>query len=105
MTDELRELLQDIQTKLAVLPVMQAQLAALPAMRAQLNGLPLIHRALGNVQHDIRMLRAAVNEFALTNVTKGEIQALHDDVDRVMATQLELESRVLTVEQRLDEQE
>ena len=59
--------------------------STLASMRAQLDGLPLISRAVTVVQQDVRALRAAFNDFALTNTTAGEIQALHHDVNRVQA--------------------
>ena len=62
-------------------------------MRAQLDGLPLISRAVTVVQQDVRALRAALNDFASTNTTAGEIEALHQDVNRVQAENAEPPSR------------
>ena len=53
------------------------RLAALAPMRAHLDGLPLINRGVTVIQQDVRALRAAFNDFALTNTTAGEIEALH----------------------------
>ena len=64
------------------------QLVVLPTMRAQLDGLPLINRAVTVLQQESRSLKAAFNDFALTNTTTGEIQALHDDVNRVQAERI-----------------
>jgi hypothetical protein len=61
------------------------RLATLALIRAQLDGLPLINRAVTVVQQDVPALRAAFNDFALTNTTAGEIEALHQDVNRVQA--------------------
>jgi ubiquinone biosynthesis protein UbiJ len=67
-------------------------------MAAKLDGLPTINRALTVVQQELRALKAAFNDFARTNVTTGEIEALHEDVNRVMAQQTELETRLATLE-------
>jgi hypothetical protein len=72
--------------------------AELAPMRAQLDGLPIIGRKLSVIQQDLRSLRTAFNDFARTNVTSGEIEALHTDVDATMAKQTELEMRLATIE-------
>jgi hypothetical protein len=41
-------------------------------MRAQLDGLPLINRAVTVLQQESRSLKAAFNDFALTNTTAGD---------------------------------
>ena len=75
----------------------------LAPIRAQLDGLPVINRALTVLQQEMRSLRAAFNDFARTNVTAGEVEALHADVNRVQAENAELQTRLATVE-RLVEQ-
>jgi hypothetical protein len=80
-----------------------ARLAALTSIRAQLDGLPLISRAVTVVQQDVRALRAAFNDFALTNTTAGEIEALHQDVNRVQAENAELAVKVATLERLVRE--
>ncbi len=86
---------------------MRAQLAGLDAkvspMRAQLDGLPLINRSLTVLQQETRALRAAFNDFARTNVTAGEIEALHADVNRVQAENAELQTRLATIERLLED--
>lgn len=77
--------------------------ARLTPMRAQLDGLPLISRAVTVVQQDVRALRAAFNDFALTNTTAGEIEALHQDVNRVQAENAELAVKVATLERLVRE--
>jgi ubiquinone biosynthesis protein UbiJ len=79
--------------------VLRAELAPI---RAQLDGLPLISRSLVVLQQEVRALKAAFNDFARTNVTAGEIEALHADVNRVMAENAALEARLATLE-RLNE--
>jgi prefoldin subunit 5 len=75
----------------------------LAPIRAQLDGLPVINRALTVLQQDMRSLRAAFNDFARTNVTAGEVEALHADVNRVQAENAALQARVATVERLLEQ--
>jgi uncharacterized coiled-coil DUF342 family protein len=86
---------------------MRTQLDGLRAdvapMRAQLDGLPLINRSVTVIQQEVRALRAAFNDFALTNPTSGEIDALHTDVNRVQAENAELAARVMTLERLVRE--
>jgi hypothetical protein len=74
----------------------------LAPIRAQLDGLPVINRALTVLQQDMRSLRAAFNDFARTNVTAGEVEALHADVNRVQAENAELLARLATVERLVE---
>jgi len=74
----------------------------LAPIRAQLDGLPVINRALTALQQDMRALRAAFNDFARTNVTAGEVEALHADVNRVQTENAELQARLATVERLLE---
>ncbi len=77
--------------------------AELAPMRAHRDGLPLMSRKLTVVQQEVRAIKAAFNDFALTNPTKGEIEALHEDVNRVQAENMELATRLATVERLLEE--
>lgn len=77
--------------------------AELALIQARADGLPLIGRAVTALQQDARALRAAFNDFALTNVTAGEIQALHNDVDRVQSRDMEIRTRLATIERILRE--
>jgi chromosome segregation ATPase len=77
--------------------------ATLLPMRAQLDGLPFINRAVTTIQQEVRAVRAAFNDFALTNPTVGEIQALHHDVNRVQAENAELAHKVATLERLVRE--
>ncbi len=100
----LREQVSDLRAQIADL---DAKLAGLDAkvspMRAQLDGLPLINRSLTVLQQETRALRAAFNDFARTNVTAGEIEALHADVNRVQAENAELQTRLATIERLLED--
>jgi len=75
----------------------------LEAIRPLVDGIPLMNRKLTAVEQQGRMLKAAFNDFALTNPTSGEIQALHEDVNRVQAEYTELATRLITVERLIRE--
>lgn len=82
----------------AELAPMKAQLNGLPSIKAQLDSMPMLNRAVTVLQQEVRALRAAFNEFAKTNPTSGEIEALHFDVNRVQAENAELTHRLTTLE-------
>ena len=84
---ELRSELADVKSELAV-------------VSARVIGLPLIGNAIDVLQRDNRLLRAAINDLSRTNITAGEVEALHEDVDRALAGQARLEARIATLEQR-----
>jgi cell division protein FtsB len=60
-------------------------------------------RALDILQQDTRLIRAAVNDIARTNVTSGEVEALHHDVNRVQAENATLAAKVATLERLVHE--
>src|SRR5271165_4926186 len=102
--ETLRTELAPIGTLLAGLDAKVSGLeASVAPMRAQLDGLPLINRSLTVLHQETRALRAAFNDFARTNVTAGEIEALHADVNRVQAENAELQTRLATVERLLEQ--
>jgi hypothetical protein len=68
------------------------------ALRPLIDGFPLMQRAVTVIQQEVRSLKAAFNDFALTNPTSGEIEALHADVNRVQAENVELATKVATLE-------
>jgi len=82
---------------------LEAMRAEVVPIRARLDGLPLINRTVTGIQQDARSLKAAVNDFAATNVTTGEITALHEDVNRALAANIELEARIITLERLVRE--
>jgi prefoldin subunit 5 len=90
MTDE--ELTETLRRELAP---MRSELATI---RARVDGLPLIGSAIETLRHDVRTLRAAINDMARINITAGEVEALHADIDRLQTKQLELETRLTTLE-------
>lgn len=103
----MRQQLAELAPIRAQIAGLETRLAALDAkvapLRAQLDGLPLISRSLTVLQQETRALRAAFNDFARSNVTAGEIDALHADVNRVQAENAELQARLATVERLVDE--
>lgn len=68
------------------------------AIRARVDGLPFIGAAIESLRHDVRTLRAAINDMARVNITAGEVEALHADLDRLQSKQMELETRLATLE-------
>ena len=46
----------------------------------------------------MRNLRAVINDMARVDITVGEVEALHADIDRMQTKQLELETRIATLE-------
>jgi hypothetical protein len=77
--------------------------AELSTVRARVDGVPLTNRSLTVVQQELRSLKAAFNDFARTNVTAGEIEVLHEDVNRVQAENAELSTRIVTLERLIEE--
>jgi chromosome segregation ATPase len=77
--------------------------AELVPIKAKLDGLPILNRHLITTQREVRMLTTAFNDFALENATKGEIEALHEHVDRVQAENVTLQVRLETVERLIRE--
>ena len=72
-------------------------------VRIRVDGLPLLGVAVETLRQDVRMTRAAINDMARVNITAGEVEAMHTDIDRTMARQDEIERRLVTLE-RLNEQ-
>jgi prefoldin subunit 5 len=72
--------------------------AELAYIRSRVDGLPLIGAAVETLRHDLRLVRAAINDMARTNITAGEVEAMHADIDQMQTKQLELETRIVTLE-------
>ena len=89
--DEFRSILR---AELATLRAeLRAELAAVRAeiatVRIRTDGLPLLGSAIDALQRDVRLVRAAINDMGRTNITAGEVEALHADVDRALALHTE----------------
>ena len=72
--------------------------AELAPIRARVDGLPVIGIAIESLRQDMRILRAAVNDIARLSTTTGDLEAMHDDINRVQTKQDELEARIITLE-------
>jgi len=57
-------------------------------------------RMLNVLQQDVRLIRAAVNDIARVDVTSGEVEALHHDVNRLQQEVSELAVRIEIMESR-----
>ena len=77
--------------------------AALDAMRPNVDGIPFLQRTLSTVQQEQRMMKAAINEIARTQFTSSEVDALHADVNAVQARDMELQTRLVTLEREIKE--
>jgi predicted nucleic acid-binding Zn-ribbon protein len=73
----------------------------LDTMEPVINGIPIINQKLTELRHEVRQVKTAVNDFAREQVTPGEIEALHADVNKTMSKDDALEARIATIEQRL----
>jgi len=51
----------------------------------RVDGIPLLGALIDTLRHDVRTLRAAINDMTRVNITVGEVEALHADIDRVQA--------------------
>src|SRR5262245_60069680 len=76
-------------------------------IKVQISGLPLpgtwiaeLRDAVRQQQQDLRMLRAAVNDMARINITGGEVEAIHTDLQRIEAEQIEIKARLARLEQQ-----
>lgn len=67
----------------------------------ELQGMTAGHtRTLNVLQQDVRLIRAAVNDIARTDVTSGEVEAIHHDLNRLQQQVSELTARLEIVERR-----
>jgi ubiquinone biosynthesis protein UbiJ len=69
-------------------------------VRTRVDGVPILGVAIETLRHDVRTLRAAINDMARVNITAGEVEALHADVDRMGTKQIELEARLSALERQ-----
>jgi ubiquinone biosynthesis protein UbiJ len=86
-------------TELEILRAIQSDLASVKTDMAGVKVDVRSHTGLLDILlQDVRLLRSAVNDIARTNVTSGEIGALHHDVNRVQQGLANLEARVEVIE-------
>jgi hypothetical protein len=72
-------------------------------IRVRVDGMPFLGASIESLRHDVRLLRAAINDMARVNITAGEVEALHADLDRLQSGHSELATRLATVERVLGE--
>ena len=86
-------------TELEILRQIQADMAEtrseLATLNRQVSGQG---RLLNILQQDTREIRSAINDMARTEVTAGEVETLHHDVNRVQQGLADLEARVEVIE-------
>ena len=100
----LRTELAPMHTKLDALESAVATVeSTLASVRPNIAGVPMIQRAVSVIRQEQRLLKAAINDVARTQMTAGEAEALHDDVNAVQATHMELETRILELERQVKE--
>jgi ubiquinone biosynthesis protein UbiJ len=92
LRDEMRAGFAEIRAELASV---RGELAN---VRTRVDGVPILGVAIETLRHDVRTLRAAINDMARINITAGEVEALHADVDRMGTKQIELEARLSALE-------
>jgi hypothetical protein len=89
------------------LEALRAELAPitrrLAAIEPAAAGIPFIQRGIETLRHEIRQIKFAINDVAAIQMTSGEAEALHDDVDKTMNKQNELEARIVTLERLIKE--
>jgi len=91
----------DTDTILAALNGLEERLIArLSAVEARVSGLPLVGEAITVLQREVRLIRAALNDMARTNITAGEVEAMHTDIDRALTELRDLAARIATLEQQ-----
>jgi chromosome segregation ATPase len=97
----LRGLQADLASVKADLASVKADLASVKTDVAALQRQGASHtRTLDVLRQDVRMIRAAVNDIARTDVTSGEVEALHHDLNRLQQDFADLTARVDLIEGR-----
>jgi ubiquinone biosynthesis protein UbiJ len=99
MTDD------DLRTILQAIAGLQAEFAPvreqLKIIEIKVSGIPLIAESTHDLRRDLRMVKAAINDMARVNITAGEVEALHEEIDKIQAENAELATRLATVERLL----
>jgi hypothetical protein len=94
LRDDMRQELVGVRPELAGIR------RELSLVRPRVDGVPLIGAAIETLRHDVRTPPAAINDMARVNITAGEVEALHADIDRMQTRQMELEARIAALEGR-----
>jgi len=72
------------------------------SLEARVIGLPIIGESIAVLQRNMRMLTAAINDMARVNITAGEVEALHTELEQLAAKQNEIEAQLLQTRERVD---
>jgi chromosome segregation ATPase len=97
----LRGLQADLASVKADLASVKTDLASVKTDVAALQRQGASHtRTLDVLRQDVRMIRAAVNDIARTDVTSGEVEALHHDLNQLQRDFADLAARVDLIEGR-----
>jgi ubiquinone biosynthesis protein UbiJ len=82
--------------------ILQAELTPLSErlkiIEIKVSGIPLIAESTIDLRRDMRMVKAAINDMARVNITAGEVEALHEEIDNIQAENAELSTRIATLE-------
>jgi ubiquinone biosynthesis protein UbiJ len=85
--------------------ILQAELAPvreqLKIIEIKVSGIPLIAESTHDLRRDLRMVKAAINDMARVNITAGEVEALHEEIEKIQAENAELATRLATIERLL----
>jgi prefoldin subunit 5 len=101
LRSELTAALEPIRSELASVR------AEIETIKVQISGLPLTAATLHELREDVRELRretqlvkAAVNDMARVNITAGEVEALHDELDHIASEHAEIKARLELLERK-----
>jgi DNA repair ATPase RecN len=79
--------------------------AELDSIKIKVSGIPLMATTLHELRDDVRelrretrMLKTAVNDMARVSITGGEVEALHDELDRLANDQIDIKARLALLE-------
>lgn len=77
----------------------------LTTIQGKISGVPLIAVSVHELREDVRelrretrMIKAAINDMARINITAGEVEALHDELDGIADAQIDIKARLTLLE-------
>ena len=62
---------------------------------ARVAGLPVIGESIAVLQRNVCMVTVAINDMARVNITAGEVEALHTELEQLTAKQNEIKAELL----------
>jgi len=90
--------LDSLQTEVHEL---KASFEAQPDLRLLMSAVGQIREQMVGYGQDLRMLRSAINDHARENVTPGEIEAIHHDLQNLSKNELDIIIRLRRIEDTL----